>query len=603
MQPLSKRLLIIATSALAIALAVWAAVPVLTHKQVLAGDLPPGALLTIESPDFAGLLRSWNASPEQAAWFKSTNYSAFSNSRLFNRLGDAQGEFEGVASGGAGFGSQFLQQVAGKESIFAWYDISKLEFLYITHLPPGQAARVELLQQRGKFSRRESGDSSFYVKTSAGVGDNDAGPSSPRTVAFATRGDWLILGTREDLVANTLLLMQKQASGGEAQSSAASEGWYAAAEAAGPAKHGELHMLLDLQRVTATPAFRSYWVQENVTDTRQYRAAVVDLYREPHSFREERVLLPNASPDDTTAQPDLAAIEALVPERAGVYRATALPQPDAALATLDEKLLTRAITSSVHSNAAPAADLNIAHPGSTADLETRIDTVSPAPEPASAATAPLLSALQSASLTSMLTIDRTDPPAPGSLFVPIRSAVVLRSTNPWDRSQLQAALLTALRSHLTIGTLGLAWTTADSHGGDYVSLGSTHPFALFVDGNTAILTNDSALMTDILARRQTPAAAAQPATLIAGFRHTQERTSFARLSASLAYTSVPSSPATADPAAAGDDSDADDKSPDFFNGTVGSLSNAFRTLATERLVERRDGPLTHQTVVYTWEAK
>jgi hypothetical protein len=598
MQPLSKRLLIISTSALAIALAVWAAVPVLGHKQVLAADLPPGALLTIESPDFAALLHSWNASPEQATWFKSANYSAFTNSRLFSRLGDAQGEFEGVASGSAGFGSEFLQQVAGRESIFAWYDISKLEFLYITHLPTGQTAKVELLQQRGKFSRRESGDTSFYVKTSAGGGDKDAGPSSPRTVAFATRGDWLILGTREDLVANTLLLMQKEGSSGETQSSAATEGWYAAAEAAGPTTHGELHMLLDLQRITATPAFRTYWVQQNVTDTRQYRAAVVDLYREPHSFREERVLLPNATTDDASSQPDLAAIEALVPARAGVYRATASPQPETALATLDEKLLTRATTSSVHSTAAPAADLNITHPGSTADLETRIDTVSATPEPASAATAPLLSALQSADLTSMLTIDRTDPPSPGGLFVPIRSAVILRSANPWDSTQLQTALHTALRSHLTIGTLGLAWTSVDNPGGAYFSLGSTHPFTLFVDGNTAILTNDATLMTDILARRQTPSATPQPATLIAGFRHTQERASFSRLSASLSYTSASSGPA----AVAADDT-ADDKAPDFFNGTVGSLSTAFSSLATERMVERRDGPLTHQTVVYTWQTK
>ena len=345
---------------------------------MLAADLPPGALLTIESPDFAALLHTWNASPEQAAWLKSANYSAFANSRLFSRLGDAQGEFEGVAGNKSGFSSEFLQQVAGKESIFAWYDISKLEFLYISHLPAGQTARVDLLQQRGKFSRRESGGESFYVKTSTSSGSSDtnadaAGPSIPRTVAFATRGDWLILGTREDLVANTLLLMQQQETGKDPQSSEATEGWYSAAEAAGPAKHGDLHMLLDLQRITATPAFRTYWVQRNVTDTRQYRAAVVDLYREPHSFREERVLLPNASADDAATQPDLAAVEALVPARAGVYRATALPRPEDALATLDEKLLTRSTSSVATSTAAPAADLSVSQPGSESDLETRID--------------------------------------------------------------------------------------------------------------------------------------------------------------------------------------------------------------------------------------
>jgi hypothetical protein len=587
MQPLSKRLLVIAAT-LTAAIALWAAIPASTPRQNLAADLPPGALLTIESPDFATLLHTWNASPEQAAWLKSANYSAFANSRLFNRLSDAQGEFEGVAGGKSGFDAEFLKQVAGKESIFAWYDISKLEFLYISHLPPGHTASVELLQQRGKFSRRESGGTSFYIKTSAASSPDaepDAGPSSPRTVAFATRGDWLILATREDLIANALLLMQAS---GAATQSEATEGWYAAAEAAAPSQHGELHMLLDLQRITATPAFQSYWVQGNVTDTRRYRAAIVDLYREPHSFREERVLLTNAS-TDAPSQPDLASIEALVPDRASVYRATALPQPDVALATLDEKLLTRSVTSTVASTAAPAADLSIPHPGSTNDLETRIDTVSPTPEPASAATAPLLSALQSANLSAMMTIDRTDPPAPGSLFIPIRSAVILRATNPWNTTQLQAALLTALRSHLTIGTLGLAWAPS----GEYLSLGSTHPFTLFVDGNTAILANDPALMNDILARRTTTATP-QPATLIAAFRHTQERANFNRLSASLAPTATPQTNA---------DATTPGEAPDFFNASIGSLSDAFRALATERLVERTDGPLTRQTVIYTWQTK
>src|ERR1700712_2973723 len=191
----AKSVFIAAVTSITIAVAVWAAIPV--RKPVLAADLPPGALLTIESPDFAGLLHTWNASPEQTSWLKSASYSAFANSRLFNRLSDAQHEFEGVGGGKNGFDSNFLQQVAGKESIFAWYDISKLEFLYITHLPAGKTANIELLQQRGKLSRRESGGISFSVKTSTASANEDAdanaGPSRPRTIAFATRGDWLLL--------------------------------------------------------------------------------------------------------------------------------------------------------------------------------------------------------------------------------------------------------------------------------------------------------------------------------------------------------------------------------------------------------------------------
>jgi len=597
MGALNKRFLIASAALLAVAIAVWAAIPSVTRSQSLAAQLPPGALLTIESPDFAALLRSWNASPQQATWLKSANYSAFANSRLFSRLGDAQSEFAGVAATKGGFDSAFLRQVAGKESIFAWYDISKLEFLYISHLPPGKTANVELLQQRGTFSRRESGGTAFYVKTSSGSssGDDSAGPSTPRTIAFATRGDWIVLATREDLMANTLLLMQ---AGSGTQSSEATEGWYASAEAAGPARHGDLHMLLDLQRITATPAFRTYWVQRNVTDTRQYRAAVVDLYREPNSFREERVLLPNTAAD-TPAQPDLAALEAIVPERAGVYRAIAAPSPETALATLDEKLLTRAARSSSTNVDAPVANLAVDHPGSADDLETRIDAVSATPEPASSATAPLLSLLRANDVSAMLSIDRTDP-ATGA-FVPIRSAVILQSSNPWNPAQLQAALLTALRSRLTIGDLGLAWEPGSRANASCASLGPTHPLLLCVEGSTAILANDAAFEDEILARRSAAPKTPQPATFIGGFRHTQERPGFARLSSALAQTAP--TPAAKDTSGDDDAASTPGQTPDYFHGNIASLSNAFRSLATERVVERRDGPLTRQTVVYTWQPR
>jgi len=604
MRMTSKSLFIAAAASIVVAVVVWAAIP--AHKPVLAADLPSGALLTIESPDFAGLLHTWDASPEQAGWLKSAQYSAFANSRLFNRLSDAQQEFEGVAGGKRGFDAAFLQQVAGKESIFAWYDISKLEFLYITHLPSGKAVNIELLQQRGHFSRRESGGVSFYVKTSTASADADAdsganaGPSRPRTIAFATRGDWLLLATREDLMANALLLMEKQATNAQAGSSEATEGWYAAAEAAAP-RHGDLHMLLDLQTITANPSFRTYWIQQNVSETRRYRAAVVDLFRDAHSFREERVLLPN-TPSDVPSQPDLAGIESLVPERASVYRAVATPEATAALSALDQKLLTRAVGTAPVGTSAPAANLTVAQAGSSSDLETRIDAVSLAPEPPAAANAPLLAMLQSADLSAMLTLDRSDPPAVGGLFVPIHSAVVLQSANAWNTAQLQAALLASIRSHLTVDSIGLAWVPVSTAAGSYFSLGATHPFALFVDGTTAILANDGALMSEILARRGTAAPAPQPASYIGAFRHTQERPGFRRLSASLAHAASPKRAGPSDDDAA-PVNEVVGEVPDFFAGSVGSLSDSFRALATERIVERRDGPLTRQTVVYTWSTK
>lgn len=570
---LSRTLLALAATTV-LAAGAYMALPSSTPVN-LESDLPPGALLTIESPNFAALLASWNTSPEQTAWLKSANYSAFTNSRLFSRLGDAQTEFENA--GNTAFGPDFLHQVAGKESIFAWYDIAKLEFVYITHLPPGRAATLDLLKQRPSFSRREASGIPFFVKTVQPGGEN--GPTQPRTIAFATAGDYLILGTREDLVASTLALIAKP----QPADSMAGEAWYTAAESAAQGKHGDLHMLLDLQRIAATPAFRTYWIQQNVTQTKSYRSAVVDLYRESSQFREERTLLPASPPE--SAPVDLGRLESLAPSRTGVYRATALPSAQDALATIEEKVLLRNQTSSATSTAAPTADLTTPDPGSSVDLETRIDTPILKPESAATIDVPLLSQLSQAGLEGIMTLDRTgDATGP---FVPIHSAVVLQARHPWNVPALQSAILASLRARLTVDTRSLAWTGSSNR----FTLGDAHPIQLFVDNNTAILTDDPAFLDDILQQRTT-APHTQSATLIAAFHHTQERRPYLQLTSALAFTSSPTKP--------DDDTPTEGKNPDFLHNTVGSLSTSFQSLDTERIVEHIDGAVIRQTVTYRW---
>jgi hypothetical protein len=87
--------------------------------------LPEGALLSIEARDFGSLLRDWNTSEEKRAWLASDNHAAFSNSRLFTRLSQAQDEFSAAA--GLPTDESLLEKVAGKQSCLALYDIGNLE--------------------------------------------------------------------------------------------------------------------------------------------------------------------------------------------------------------------------------------------------------------------------------------------------------------------------------------------------------------------------------------------------------------------------------------------------------------------------------------------
>lgn len=604
----------IVVTAVAASVWVWAAQQHVASPRGLAANLPPGALLTIESPDFSKLLADWNSSQEQAAWMRSASFNVFTNSRLYGRLTDAEQEFAGAA--GTDFGSPFLKSVAGTQSIFAWYNIGNLELLYITHLKPGQSDGIALLASRARFTARKAGDTTFYVRSGGVAGDDSGTSSQQRTVAFAQRGEWFVFATREDLLANALLLMQ-----GTAKSpSLAEQGWYEAAAKAAPAQPGDLRMLLDLDRITRTPQFETYWVQRNVTDTRRYRAAAIDLYREPGQFREERVLLPAQAAAISSDSEDTSALTELVPPDAGVFRATAAPSAANAIAELRDKVLERAPMATTQEGYAPSPDLGVGAAGDTTDLETRIDTPQPVKEPADAWLNPLQRVLKDAPLTAMLSVSSSSA-RPASLFLSIHSAVVLRRSGVWDEDALSRAVLEALRGRLTVSGVGIAWTKQTVEGVTLMTATGANAIALAVRGNTAVIGADEALVRGIVTRMGNSTEHHAAATVIAEFRPPQARPAFLQLTSTLDHAGGAQSESPHSAAAGGNDpqadaaqdsgsaspqseapaqQDASPTQPTFLRETVGSLSQSFSSLGAERFLERRDGDRVHQTILYLW---
>lgn len=161
-------------------------------------------------------------------------------------------------------------------------------------------------------------------------------PESKREVAFAISGDYLLLATREDLMAGALQLMA-----GQPDRNVESEQWWAQSTTAA-GQPGDLRMVLDLAKLVPNGYFRTYWVQQNITDLSQYSAAVSDLFRSPHQYREERILIRKKELEKATSADGLAAaaeLQRLVPDDAGVYVAAANPTADSCFALLETKLL------------------------------------------------------------------------------------------------------------------------------------------------------------------------------------------------------------------------------------------------------------------------
>jgi len=245
----------------------------------LAAYMPPGSLLYIEAPNFATLVHDWENSREKQQWLASDNYQAFSRSRLFLRLQDAQQQFATAA--GAPPDMALLDSLAGEQSALALYDIGNLEFLYITRMPSARAMQNVLWTSREKFEPRKAADISYYVRTE---------PEKNRLVAFATSGDYLLLATREDLMAGALALLS-----GKSPPTLQDEDWYKSAiSVAGPV--GDLRMVLNVPLLVKSPHFRSYWIQRNTADLKSYSAEVADIRRSPTEIREDRVLLKANAP-------------------------------------------------------------------------------------------------------------------------------------------------------------------------------------------------------------------------------------------------------------------------------------------------------------------
>jgi hypothetical protein len=543
-------------------------------KPGLPGLLPEGALLYLEARDFGSLLQDWNTSEEKRAWLISDNHAAFSTSRLFGRLSQAQDEFSAAA--GIPADTNLLTKVAGKESCLGLYDIGNLEFVYVTRLRQQEIENTPLWQTRGKFEQRNEAGTAFYVHKYA---------QSSRTAAFAAKDGWLILGTREDLVAGVLDRLQ-----GTSSHSLSDEGWYVEAVRQASAAHGDLRMVLNLDKIVPSPYFRSYWIERNITEMKQYASAVSDLYRTPESYRDERVLVRRAGLAARAAG-DVSALSALAPEDAAFYAAQASPSLEGVLSSLRQNLLDYKPGQTLEWSADSAASYDNA--GSSSQFDIPIDRAPVAVQQADAFQS-LRTLLRVQQPDAQLNVFTTRAPRDG-VFVSLQTAMALTAPQAWDEDSVCQALSAALLPGLTAGAIGAHWETRSSAAGQYLALDGAVSLFVRVDGKQLLLANDRLLLEKMLARRlkAAPAGENSPVTYVTQFRSTQEQNNFRLLMTQLDSSAHRSG---------GDqqESGTNGQAPAFFSGNVMSFSRVFSRMQQERIEERDMGGKVTQTVTYQW---
>lgn len=531
---------------------------------------PEGALLYVEAKDFSSLLSKWNDSPQKRQWVKSANYEVFSNSRLLLRLKGASDQF--TAAAGLPPDANFLKQAAGRQSALAIYDVGKLQFLYITQLSSGSSMESTLWQSRSRFETRSAAGTTFFFRR-----DLESGAE----VAFAVSADHLLLATREDLMAGALELM----AGGKDRSIETEQWWAQSLAAAGPA--GDLRMVLNLEKIVPSPYFRSYWVQRNIADMKEYSSSVSDLFRSDKDYREERVLVkkeaPAGGPSENDGAAGVAELARLVPVQAGIYELKANPSPADCFALLETKLLAPHLGPPATEKLAPQVALTNGETGSGSDLETRIDQAAAEQAGLSEGGVPLKDLFQKNRVRALLQVQATERDKEG-VFVRFHSAFGLLGESDWNEAALRASLVDFAKPSLTAGGLGLQW-----HGRPGAQeLNGLWDLIIAVRGKYLFVSDHTDLLDAMLVGMNQPVAF-KPALFVGGFDHAHERENFARLTGSLDRFG---NEAGAPPGMT--------HTPEFFSENLQSLSSTLAEVASEKIVVRDAGDKVLETVTYEW---
>jgi hypothetical protein len=534
----------------------------------LATIMPSGALLYLEAPDFGRLLRDWDTSKVKADWLESANYEVFSRSNLSTKLQEVYSQY-GEA---AGFlpDLKSVIEMAGTDSALALYGIRDVEFLYVSRISAADLMKSQLWAVRDKFQQRQAGGVPFYLRTDA---------ASKRTVDFAFSKGYLLLATRDDLVAQALELLA-----GGASPNIASDRWYRDATAAASTP-GELRLVMNLDALVASESFRSYWVQRNASTVRRYWTGVADVKRTGGSIAESRVFL--RKPDAAEPAPvdaggaAVSSLLALVPPEAGLYRAWRAGEPAETAALIVQRLIAPPPERWRDWRDAPMAVSPDSRAGSEGDLETRIDEQPLPPDAGTAGSVAAVRAMVEKSGGRALLLVQSSAPAAGA-FVRLPSVIVLENAGDWDIDMVRSSLATAAGKLWTTSQLGAGWVSGTSGRHTIERLDGLGTLVFAVRERLLFLGNDLRLLTAVLDQAGTsPANAAL--TYAAGFRHSREQENYRRVMAALDF-----------PASAGYGGGA----PAFFSENIASLSQILSSVAEMRVTEEQKGMATLQTVRY-----
>lgn len=539
----------------------WLVAQNATTPRPLADIAPAGALVVLEARDLAALLGDWNNSAEKTTWLGTENYQVFARSRLYLRL---QQVFDEYAAGvGVAPDLVLLNSIAGRESALAIYDINQLEALYVTRLPAARAMQSVLWTMREKFNARSAAGQTYYTRTH--------GPSR-RTAAFAVVGDLLLVATREQALLGALARLGGAAN---APGAAGGEPWFDQVVRAGGAPQGVLRLVMNLEKLVAAPAFRSYWIQGNVASLRDYTAGISDVERSAGQIHERRALLRS----EPAPVPDSAAVGALLRLVAtpGLYRAWAQPDPEFVAGLLGRKILHPGPATGVESRNAPGASIEAAQMGEESDLDTRLGDGLYDPPGAVYKHAAIEALVRGNAPRAMLQLQSSRLLA-DRVFVTSDAVIAIEGTRPWDAAAVKEALTAAVEGLHTTARLGLTFRPVAN---GIEEMDGLTAVGVAIRGNLLLVATRADALAPVLARVNA-APVAQPGVYMAGYQLAAEAQPYGRLMRLIDFPQA---------ASRGDE-------PALFSQNLPGLLRTLERVRSVAIAHTDDGRILRQSVRY-----
>jgi hypothetical protein len=341
-------------------------------------------------------------------------------------------------------------------------------------------------------------------------------------------------------------------------------------------------MVMDLNKLTRSPHFRSYWIQQNITELKQYTAAIADAGRASAELRETRVLLRGAEIAPAWNEAAVGDVVRLAPQGASVYRAWASPTAAQAFELLRRKILNPHPETQIASTTAPNVALDSGVVGDETELEIRID------EPPLDTGRPdigseLRKLLEGVRIEAVLDVGSTRV-QPDGVFVGTESGVVLLAASDWDATAVRNAFAVAFATMLTEDQIGVHWQDRGTGANSYSELDGLQPLALATRGRTLLIASSKQLLESMLAGIGNPPSTSG-ARYAAAYRHSTELPNFVKL---MRLIDNPLAKQTT----------ADPPEPAFFSGNIGSLGQVLARIESESIVVHDTGSMVTQKVVY-----